>query len=173
FPWWTSVLVLKVFEKYTHLQINLVFTRDSAESLVYDILQLNVLHTGRLMFQLSRHSRYRKVSENSSTAHDELLLQASQSTNTNGAGTEPSFYWFGQTITVQAYGQTVLTGTPEIIGSVSPEKKIITFSFGVFERLPVKTTVWTVKCNGQTPMELCTKICVHIKGINKTPKTAN
>ncbi|KER27495.1 hypothetical protein T265_13779, partial [Opisthorchis viverrini] len=34
------------FEKYTHLQINLVFKKDSTESLVYDILQLNVLHTG-------------------------------------------------------------------------------------------------------------------------------
>ncbi|KER23587.1 hypothetical protein T265_08577 [Opisthorchis viverrini] len=31
-PNWT------VFEKYAHLQINLVFTRDSTESLVYDIL---------------------------------------------------------------------------------------------------------------------------------------
>ncbi|KER26349.1 hypothetical protein T265_06394 [Opisthorchis viverrini] len=37
-----------VFEKCTHLRINLVFTGDSIESLVYDILQLNVLHTGRL-----------------------------------------------------------------------------------------------------------------------------
>ncbi|KER24391.1 hypothetical protein T265_14438, partial [Opisthorchis viverrini] len=35
-------------------------TRDSTESLVYDIVQLNVLHTGRLMFQLSRYSRHRK-----------------------------------------------------------------------------------------------------------------
>ncbi|KER29201.1 hypothetical protein T265_04133 [Opisthorchis viverrini] len=33
-----------IFENHTHLQINLVFTRDSTESLVYDILQLNVLH---------------------------------------------------------------------------------------------------------------------------------
>ncbi|KER33384.1 hypothetical protein T265_00704 [Opisthorchis viverrini] len=40
-------------EKYTHLQINLVFTKDSIESLVYDILKLNVLHTGRLMIQLA------------------------------------------------------------------------------------------------------------------------
>ncbi|KER23644.1 hypothetical protein T265_08500 [Opisthorchis viverrini] len=32
-----------VFEKYTHLQINLVFTGDSIESFVYDVLQLNVL----------------------------------------------------------------------------------------------------------------------------------
>ncbi|KER33728.1 hypothetical protein T265_00416 [Opisthorchis viverrini] len=39
------------FDQYTHLQINLVFTRDLTESLVYDILQLNVLHTGRFMFQ--------------------------------------------------------------------------------------------------------------------------
>ncbi|KER21877.1 hypothetical protein T265_09907 [Opisthorchis viverrini] len=45
-------------EKYTHLQISLVFTRDSTESLVYDVLQLNALHTGRLMFQLVRYSRY-------------------------------------------------------------------------------------------------------------------
>ncbi|KER29718.1 hypothetical protein T265_13310, partial [Opisthorchis viverrini] len=42
-PNWT------VFEKYTHLQINLVFTRDSTESLVCDIPQLNVLHTGCTM----------------------------------------------------------------------------------------------------------------------------
>ncbi|KER19620.1 hypothetical protein T265_11657 [Opisthorchis viverrini] len=35
------------FERYTHLQINLVFTTDSTESLVYDIPQLKVLHTGR------------------------------------------------------------------------------------------------------------------------------
>ncbi|KER32390.1 hypothetical protein T265_12822, partial [Opisthorchis viverrini] len=38
---------------YTHFQINLVFTRDSTESLIYDVLQLNVLHTGRLMFQVT------------------------------------------------------------------------------------------------------------------------
>ncbi|KAG5452085.1 hypothetical protein CSKR_111127, partial [Clonorchis sinensis] len=40
------------FDKYTHLQINLVFTGDSTESLVYDVLQLNVLHTDCLMVQL-------------------------------------------------------------------------------------------------------------------------
>ncbi|KER20073.1 hypothetical protein T265_15400, partial [Opisthorchis viverrini] len=34
------------FDKYTHLQINLVFTENSIESLVYGILQLNVLHKG-------------------------------------------------------------------------------------------------------------------------------
>ncbi|KER22577.1 hypothetical protein T265_09374 [Opisthorchis viverrini] len=48
-------------EKYTHLQINLFFTRDSTESLVYDILQLKVLYTGRLMIQLARYSRYRSI----------------------------------------------------------------------------------------------------------------
>ncbi|KER21998.1 hypothetical protein T265_14956, partial [Opisthorchis viverrini] len=47
-----------VFEKYTNLQVNSVFTRDSTGSLVYDILQLNVLHTGRLMIHLSRYSRF-------------------------------------------------------------------------------------------------------------------
>ncbi|KER26426.1 hypothetical protein T265_06341 [Opisthorchis viverrini] len=47
-------------EIHTHLQINLVFTRDQTEPLVYDVLQLNVLHTGRLMIQLARYSRYRK-----------------------------------------------------------------------------------------------------------------
>ncbi|KAG5444341.1 hypothetical protein CSKR_113204 [Clonorchis sinensis] len=36
--------------KYTHLEINLVFTRDSSESLVYDVLQLNALHMSCLMF---------------------------------------------------------------------------------------------------------------------------
>ncbi|KAG5444159.1 hypothetical protein CSKR_101649 [Clonorchis sinensis] len=51
-PNWTEC------EKYTHLQINLVFTGDSSESLVfYAVLQLNVLHTGHLMFQLVRYSK--------------------------------------------------------------------------------------------------------------------
>ncbi|KER22468.1 LOW QUALITY PROTEIN: hypothetical protein T265_14848 [Opisthorchis viverrini] len=45
---------LESVEKYTHLQINLVFHRDSTESLVYDAPQLNALHTGRLMFQYTR-----------------------------------------------------------------------------------------------------------------------
>ncbi|KER29273.1 hypothetical protein T265_04111 [Opisthorchis viverrini] len=40
-PNWT------VFEKHTHLQINLVFTADSTEPLVYNILQLNVLGLSR------------------------------------------------------------------------------------------------------------------------------
>ncbi|KAG5448525.1 hypothetical protein CSKR_101964 [Clonorchis sinensis] len=38
------------FDKYTHLQLNLFLTVDSTQSLVYDILQLSVLHKGRLMF---------------------------------------------------------------------------------------------------------------------------
>ncbi|KER25644.1 hypothetical protein T265_06934 [Opisthorchis viverrini] len=46
-------------KKYTNLQINLVFTRYSTESSFMDILQLNVLHTGHLMIQLGRFSRYR------------------------------------------------------------------------------------------------------------------
>ncbi|KAG5441664.1 hypothetical protein CSKR_103199 [Clonorchis sinensis] len=46
------------------LKINLVFTGDSSESLVYDVFQLNVLHTGLLMFQLVRYSRYRKYTRN-------------------------------------------------------------------------------------------------------------
>ncbi|KER24390.1 hypothetical protein T265_07947 [Opisthorchis viverrini] len=52
---------LGAHQKYTQLQINLVFTRDLTESIVYDILQLNVLHTGRLMIQLARYSRYRSI----------------------------------------------------------------------------------------------------------------
>ncbi|KER21875.1 hypothetical protein T265_14994, partial [Opisthorchis viverrini] len=47
------------FEKYTNLQINLVLMGNSTESLVYDVLQLNVLHTSHLMIQLARYSRYR------------------------------------------------------------------------------------------------------------------
>ncbi|KAG5449329.1 hypothetical protein CSKR_100589 [Clonorchis sinensis] len=47
--------------KFTHLQIRLVFTGDSSESLVYGVFQMNVLHTGRLMFQLVRYSRYRSI----------------------------------------------------------------------------------------------------------------
>ncbi|KER19690.1 hypothetical protein T265_11605 [Opisthorchis viverrini] len=43
--------------RYTHLQI----TRDSTEYLVYNILQLNVLHAGRPMFHLARYSRYRSI----------------------------------------------------------------------------------------------------------------
>ncbi|GAA50187.1 hypothetical protein CLF_104172 [Clonorchis sinensis] len=54
-PNWTD------FDKYTRLKINLVFTGDSIESLDYDVLQLNVLHTWRLMFQLLRYSRYRSI----------------------------------------------------------------------------------------------------------------
>ncbi|KAG5441914.1 hypothetical protein CSKR_106356 [Clonorchis sinensis] len=46
-------------DKYTHLQTSLVFTRDSSESLVYGVLQLSVLNTGHLMFQLLRYARYR------------------------------------------------------------------------------------------------------------------
>ncbi|KER33621.1 hypothetical protein T265_00512 [Opisthorchis viverrini] len=41
--------------------ISLTSTGDSIESLIYDVLQLNVLHTGRLMFQLVRYSRYRSI----------------------------------------------------------------------------------------------------------------
>ncbi|KER23583.1 LOW QUALITY PROTEIN: hypothetical protein T265_14618 [Opisthorchis viverrini] len=46
---------------YTHLQSNLFFTRGPTESRVYAILQLNVLHTGRLMFQWARYSEYRSI----------------------------------------------------------------------------------------------------------------
>ncbi|KAG5441999.1 hypothetical protein CSKR_106962 [Clonorchis sinensis] len=47
------------FDRYTHLQINLVFTEGSGESLVYDILQLSLLHAGHLVVHLVRFSRYR------------------------------------------------------------------------------------------------------------------
>ncbi|KER33097.1 hypothetical protein T265_12687, partial [Opisthorchis viverrini] len=40
------------YDKYSHLQINPVFMGDTSESIVYDVLQLNVLHTVHLMFQL-------------------------------------------------------------------------------------------------------------------------
>ncbi|KAG5441157.1 hypothetical protein CSKR_102747 [Clonorchis sinensis] len=46
-------------DQYTDLQIDLVFTRDPTESLVYDILQLNVVHTDLLIFQMARYSRDR------------------------------------------------------------------------------------------------------------------
>ncbi|KER21641.1 hypothetical protein T265_10085 [Opisthorchis viverrini] len=96
-PNWT------VLEKYTHLQINLVFIRYSTESLVYGILQLNVLMNVRgsnagtfigyalLMSSnksemqvqgVNARSSYKhffeetthKVAENSSTAHDRPTL---------------------------------------------------------------------------------------------------
>ncbi|KAG5453634.1 hypothetical protein CSKR_111581 [Clonorchis sinensis] len=41
----SSVKVSSLCDKYTHLQINVVFTGDSSESLVYGVLQLNVLCT--------------------------------------------------------------------------------------------------------------------------------
>ncbi|KER32964.1 hypothetical protein T265_01056 [Opisthorchis viverrini] len=39
--------------------LRVVLTEDSAESLVCDILQLNVPYTSHLVFQLARYSRYR------------------------------------------------------------------------------------------------------------------
>ncbi|KAG5441877.1 hypothetical protein CSKR_106323 [Clonorchis sinensis] len=58
--------------KYTYLQISLVFTGGSSESLVYAVLQLSVLHNGRLMFQLYIFTKetIHKVAESSLTAHD-------------------------------------------------------------------------------------------------------
>ncbi|KER33161.1 hypothetical protein T265_00862 [Opisthorchis viverrini] len=50
-------------DKHPHFQISLIFTGDSSEYFVYDILQLNVLHTGRLMFQLIRYSRYHSLGD--------------------------------------------------------------------------------------------------------------
>ncbi|KAG5441409.1 hypothetical protein CSKR_107687, partial [Clonorchis sinensis] len=48
-------------DKHTHLQINLAITGDSSSRLVYSVLQLNVLHTGCLIFQLATYSRYRSI----------------------------------------------------------------------------------------------------------------
>ncbi|KER30346.1 hypothetical protein T265_03190 [Opisthorchis viverrini] len=44
-----------LFSRNTLICKSICFLRDSTESLVYDVLQLNVLHTGRLMFQLARY----------------------------------------------------------------------------------------------------------------------
>ncbi|KER25288.1 LOW QUALITY PROTEIN: hypothetical protein T265_14237 [Opisthorchis viverrini] len=65
----------KVQEIYS-FQITLVFTRDSTESLVYDILQLNVLHTGRHMIQ-KLLTRLRKTLRQPTTGFA-LLLGAHQ-----------------------------------------------------------------------------------------------
>ncbi|KER25852.1 hypothetical protein T265_06767 [Opisthorchis viverrini] len=51
------------------------FTRDPTESLVYDILQLNVLHTGRPMFQLVRYSRHRMYSQQCENSVDAYPLE--------------------------------------------------------------------------------------------------
>ncbi|KAG5454470.1 hypothetical protein CSKR_114339, partial [Clonorchis sinensis] len=59
-----------VYDNYTHFQISLVFMGDSSESLVYDVLQMNALHTGRLVFQSAYDIRDIAVAENSLTAHD-------------------------------------------------------------------------------------------------------
>ncbi|KAG5445016.1 hypothetical protein CSKR_105028 [Clonorchis sinensis] len=60
-----------VLLRYTEL--HLVSTGDSNESLVYGILRLNVLHKGRLMFQLVRRSRYRNTSYRRNTLLIRLL----------------------------------------------------------------------------------------------------
>ncbi|KER28050.1 hypothetical protein T265_05032 [Opisthorchis viverrini] len=54
------------------------FSREATESLVYGILQMNVLHTDRLMFQLARYSRYRRVAGNSSEGASRRLKSLSQ-----------------------------------------------------------------------------------------------
>ncbi|KER31939.1 hypothetical protein T265_01874 [Opisthorchis viverrini] len=71
------------FDKCTHLQINLVFTGNSTESLVYDIPQLNILHNSRLIFQLVRHSSveifyYRKRQNQLSLHPDRRVNRSSQ-----------------------------------------------------------------------------------------------
>ncbi|KER27193.1 hypothetical protein T265_13840, partial [Opisthorchis viverrini] len=75
---------IHVFEKYTQLQNNLVFTRGSTESLVYDILQLNVLYTGRLMIhedddtpEAQRHTGEPKDSSHGELRHNRLSLRVS------------------------------------------------------------------------------------------------
>ncbi|KER20268.1 hypothetical protein T265_11133 [Opisthorchis viverrini] len=45
-------------EQISHTSINLVFTGDLTKSLVYGVLQLNVLHKDRLIFELVRNTRY-------------------------------------------------------------------------------------------------------------------
>ncbi|KER26866.1 hypothetical protein T265_05997 [Opisthorchis viverrini] len=47
-------VLFRCLDKYIHLAIDLVLTGDPTESHVCDVLQLNVLHTGRLVFQLVR-----------------------------------------------------------------------------------------------------------------------
>ncbi|KER27677.1 hypothetical protein T265_05310 [Opisthorchis viverrini] len=51
----------QAFEKPSHLQIKLIFTRGSTESLDHDNLQLNVLRRGHLMFEVVRFSRYHGI----------------------------------------------------------------------------------------------------------------
>ncbi|KER25166.1 hypothetical protein T265_14263, partial [Opisthorchis viverrini] len=51
----------KSLQHHKFLHWNLAFTGDSTESPVYDVLQLNVLHTDRLMIQLVGYSRYRSI----------------------------------------------------------------------------------------------------------------
>ncbi|KER28786.1 hypothetical protein T265_04476 [Opisthorchis viverrini] len=53
-PKWTD------FDECTHSKINLVITGDSSKSLIDDVLQLNVVHTVRIIFQFVRYSRYRR-----------------------------------------------------------------------------------------------------------------
>ncbi|KER34004.1 hypothetical protein T265_00200 [Opisthorchis viverrini] len=62
----TAALLLRLQaqrkQRYTPLYFALfLFTRDSIESVVYDIVQLDALHEGHLMFQLVQYSRYHSI----------------------------------------------------------------------------------------------------------------
>ncbi|KAG5446434.1 hypothetical protein CSKR_105418 [Clonorchis sinensis] len=72
-----TTLTVQDIDKYTHFQINLIFIGNSTESLIYAIVQLNVLHKGisvSTMLEISQYIFIRettyKVAENSSTAHN-------------------------------------------------------------------------------------------------------
>ncbi|KER26778.1 hypothetical protein T265_06059 [Opisthorchis viverrini] len=56
-----SLIVKKRLVAKFPVHTDLAFTRDSIESLVYDVLRLCVVHTGRLKFQLPRYSTYRSI----------------------------------------------------------------------------------------------------------------
>ncbi|KAG5445263.1 hypothetical protein CSKR_110432 [Clonorchis sinensis] len=81
-PNWTD------FDKYTYLQINLVYSGDSTECLVYDVRQLNVLHSSSLETSQTRDSAGLQSAKINGTRCLLFIFQNSRITNLNdGSGT--------------------------------------------------------------------------------------
>ncbi|KAG5454321.1 hypothetical protein CSKR_109227, partial [Clonorchis sinensis] len=99
-------------DKNAHSHVDWVFTEDSSESLVYGVVQLNVLHRGRLMFQLVRCSRYRSVFFLKETTH-KVSESDTVNLDTNGSAVTP----FRCLATTPPEGSTragILTGCPSL-----------------------------------------------------------
>ncbi|GAA56038.1 homeobox protein SMOX-3 [Clonorchis sinensis] len=112
-PNWTD------FEKYTNLQINLVFTGDSNESLVYDVLQLNMLHTGRLMVQLNCVTIYQAASPK--IRYNNLLAKRLQATASIVASNNTEYLKSHLLIKLQRFSNDF--GHPLFRFSITPKRR--------------------------------------------------